>query len=280
MGNTVAVLGAGALGTAIAARLGRCGHDVRIWNHHTQRARDAARDADGVGASDTAGEAVAGADVVLTVLPTGDVVAEVMDDVLDDVTGVWVQTSTVGPQAAQQLADLARRYDVAYLDAPVSGSTQPAEQGELIWLVSGAPEVIERARPVLDSLGSTVQHVGTSGVEGSALKLAVNAWMTGATVLMGDVLDLCDALHVDHDTLRDALGAGPLAMPYALQKSQLMDDGAFDAGFAVRNALKDLHLAAESAPPSPLLREVAQRLQRTVDAGHGDDDVAAAGRTP
>ena len=75
-------------------------------------------------------------------------------------------------------------------------------------------------------------HVGT-GVEGSALKLAVNAWMTAATVAMSDVLALCDALGIDHATFVTALEAGPLAMPYELQKVRSMDAGAYNAGFAV-----------------------------------------------
>jgi 3-hydroxyisobutyrate dehydrogenase len=134
--------------------------------------------------------------------------------------------------------------------------------------------VVERARPVLDALGSSVLEVG-SGVEGSALKLAVNAWMASATVAMSDVLGLCDALGIAHDTLARALEAGALAMPYALQKMRLMDSGEFDPGFAVQLALKDVDLARESAPLGPLLAVVRQRLEQAVEAGHGDQDLAA-----
>jgi 3-hydroxyisobutyrate dehydrogenase len=127
---------------------------------------------------------------------------------------------------------------------------------------------------VLDALGSSVLHVGT-GVEGSSLKLAVNAWMTAATVAMSDVLALCDTLGIDHATFTRALAAGPLAMPYELQKVELMDAGAYTAGFAVQLALKDIDLAAQLAPPTPLLQVVHDRLARAVEAGHGSDDVAA-----
>jgi 3-hydroxyisobutyrate dehydrogenase len=119
-----------------------------------------------------------------------------------------------------------------------------------------------------------VLHVG-SGVQGSSLKLAVNAWMTAATVAMSDVLALCDALEIDHATFVEALEAGPLAMPYELQKVRAMDAGAYTAGFAVQLALKDIDLAAGLAEPSPMLRIVRDRLERAVTAGHGDDDLAA-----
>ncbi len=271
-----AVLGAGALGGAMAARLGETGHEVRLWNRTAERARVVAAQARGVTAVGGVTEAVSGASVVITVLRDGGAVAEVMADAMAGVDegAVWIQASTVGPRSARTLADLARDHGVVFLDAPVSGSTTPAREGKLVWLVAGEDAAVSRARPVLDALGSQVLHVGM-GVEGSALKLAVNAWMTAATVAMSDVLALCDALGIDHGTFVRALEAGPLAMPYELQKVSSMDAGAYTAGFAVALALKDIDLAAELAAPSPLLQAVHDRLERAVAAGHGADDLAA-----
>ncbi len=271
-----AVLGAGALGAAMAARLGETGHEVRLWNRTEERALAAASQARGVSAVGAAIEAVSGASFVITVLRDGDAVAEVMADAITgvDESAVWIQASTVGPRSARALADLARDHGVAYLDAPVSGSTTPAREGRLVWLVAGEDAALDRARAVLNALGSSVLHVGTA-VEGSSLKLAVNAWMTAATVAMSDVLALCDALAIDHATFVTALEAGPLAMPYELQKVRSMDSGTYTAGFAVQLALKDIDLAAELAAPSPLLQIVHDRLARAVAAGHGSDDLAA-----
>ena len=271
-----AVLGAGALGAAMAARLGQMGQEVRLWNRTAERARVAAAQVRDVTAVAAAGEAVSGAGAVITVLRDGDAVAEVMADAIASVGegAVWIQASTVGPRSARALADLARAHGLAYLDAPVSGSTTPAREGKLVWLVAGDDAALSRARPWLEALGSSVLHVGT-GVEGSALKLAVNAWMTAATVAMSDVLALCDALGIDHAMFVTALEAGPLAMPYELQKVRSMDAGAYTAGFAVALALKDINLAAEVAAPSPLLGVVRDRLERAVAAGHGSDDLAA-----
>jgi 3-hydroxyisobutyrate dehydrogenase len=274
--QVVAVLGAGALGAAMAGRLGETGHEVRLWNRTPERARAAAEHAAGVTAVAAASGAIRGASAVLTVLRDGGAVAEVMSDAITavDEGTVWIQASTVGPVEARALGDLAGKHGVAYLDAPVSGSTTPAREGRLVWLVAGDDEALRRARAVLAALGSSVLHVGT-GIEGSALKLAINAWMTAATVAMSDVLALCDALGVNHATFVEALEAGPLAMPYELQKVSAMDAGAYTAGFAVELALKDVDLAAQQARPSPLLQVVRDRLQRAVDAGHGSDDLAA-----
>jgi len=260
----------------MATRLGETGYDVRLWNRTPGRARAAADQSTGVTAVDSLGEAVAGASTVITVLRDGDAVAQVMKEAITDLgrDTVWVQASTIGPGSARSLAELAAGHGVAFLDAPVSGSTAPARQGKLVWLVAGDEDALTRARPVLDALGSSVLHVGT-GVEGSSLKLVVNAWMTAATVAMSDTLALCDSLGIDHAIYAQALEAGPLAMPYALQKMRLMDERSYEPGFAVQLALKDVDLARDSGGLSPLLEVVRDRLGRTVAAGHGGDDLAA-----
>ncbi len=273
---TVTVLGAGALGAAMAARLGETGHQVRLWNRTADRARAAADGTAGVTAVEAVDEAVAGSTAVLTVLRDGDAVSGVMADALGamDDGAVWIQASTVGPEHARALADLARQHHVGYLDAPVSGSTVPARQGSLVWLVAGEESVLARVRAILESLGSTVLHVGT-GVEGSSVKLAVNAWLAASTVAISDVLALCDSLGIDHAILVDAIEAGPLAMPYALGKIRMMDAHSFEPGFAVRLALKDVDLSLATVSLTPLLQAVRDRLEQTVAAGHGDEDIAA-----
>jgi 3-hydroxyisobutyrate dehydrogenase len=260
----------------MASRLGETGHEVRLWNRTAEKARAVADQAPGVTAVDELGEAVSGAHVVITVLRDGDAVAQVMAAAIAelDESAVWVQASTVGPASARALADMAREHDVAYLDAPVSGSTAPARLGRLVWLVAGDDDVLVRVRPVLDALASAVLHVGT-GVEGSSLKLAINAWMVASTVAISDVLALCDALDIDHSTFVEAIEAGPLAMPYALQKARLMDERSFEPGFTVQLALKDLELAEASAGLSPLLEIVRDRLEHAATDGHGNDDLAA-----
>jgi 3-hydroxyisobutyrate dehydrogenase len=273
---TVAILGAGALGTAIAARLSDTGHQVRVWNRTPARAQAAAADSDDIVAMDTVSDAVRDASVVFTVLRDGAAVAEVMNAAIDALSpsAVWVQASTVGPDSAQALRELADAHAVAYLDAPVSGSTGPARAGRLVWLVSGAPAAFELAEPTLRQLGSKVEHLGP-GVEGSAVKVAVNAWMTATTVAMSDTLALCDALGVDHQVFTKVLSDGPLAMPYALQKAQAMDDHAYAAGFSIQLARKDLALADAVTPPTPMRRCVEQRLEQAIQDGHGHDDLAA-----
>lgn len=279
--TTVAVLGAGALGSAMAARLGQDGFKVRLWNRTAAKAEEAAAAAVGVEAAGTVAAAVADAAVVLTVLRDGHVVRDVAVELLPAMAegSVWVQASTVGTEAAHRLRELADDHGVAFLDAPVSGSTPQAQQGALVWLVAGEESVLTQVRPVLDCLGSAVQHVGAAS-EGSALKLAINTWLASSAVGIANVLGVCDALGVPHATLVDALKAGSLSMPYAFAKIAAADAGEYPAGFPLELALKDVDLTiADAKATGPFVQALRDRLQAGVDAGHGREDVAAVYET-
>lgn len=271
----VTILGSGNMGSAMAARLVDTGHQVTIWDRtadHAQRLADI-----GVTVESQVQSAVSTASVVITMVTNGAAVHAIAEQMLPAMRpdAVWVQASTVGAQWADRLRALADAHDRTMLDAPVSGSTGPARNGTLSWLVAGPNSAVDAARPVLDALGIRVLVVG-SEQEASRLKLIVNTWMTAATVAMADVLAACDRLGIPRSALLEVISTGPLAMPYALEKAQLMTDGDYRAGFPVELALKDLRLAkqAEGSQP-PLVEAVEHRLQHAVDAGHGRDDVAA-----
>jgi 3-hydroxyisobutyrate dehydrogenase len=273
----VTIIGAGHMGSAMAARLADTGHDVTLWDRTPDR-RDHLADAGVTVVADLA-SAVADASVVITMVTNGTAVNAVAGQMLDATPdhAVWVQASTVGAEWADRLRALADRHHRQMLDAPVSGSTQPAREGKLSWLVAGPSSAVDVARPVLDALGERVLHVG-AGQEASRLKLVVNTWMTAATVAMADALVASDRLGIPRSALLEVMAGGPLAMPYAIQKAKMMTDGNYTAGFPVELALKDIRLteAAEGAQP-PLMRAVEERLVRAIDAGHARDDIAAVG---
>jgi 3-hydroxyisobutyrate dehydrogenase len=271
----VTILGAGNMGAAMAARLVDTGQQVTTWNRTADRAQHL-HDI-GVTVEPDLHSAVAGASVVITMVTNGDAVHTIAEQMLPAMrrNAVWVQASTVGAEWADRLRALANAHRHTMLDAPVSGSTGPARNGTLSWLVAGPNAAIDAARPVLDALGERVLVVGT-GQEASRLKLIVNTWMTAATVAMADVLAACDRLGIARSALLEVIGTGPLAMPYALQKAQLMTDGTYTAGFPVELALKDIRLTQQAERvQQPFVRAVEDRLQRAAEAGHARDDVAA-----
>lgn len=271
----VTILGAGGMGSAMARRLRDTGYEVTIWDRVPQS--DDHWKGSGVVIAPDAASAVSAASVVITMVTNGEAVQGIAEQMVDAMPpqAVWVQASTVGADWADRLRKFADAHQREMLDAPVSGSTQPAREGKLSWLVAGPTSAVEAARPVLEALGERVLVVG-AGQEASRLKLVVNGWMTAATVAMADALAACDRLGLPRTTLLNVLSGGPLGMPYALQKAQLMTDGNYTPGFPVELALKDIRLAAEAEGQQPPLEHaVEDRLLRAVEAGHARDDVAA-----
>jgi 3-hydroxyisobutyrate dehydrogenase len=263
------------MGSAMALRLLDTGHEVTVWNREPT-VLGPLDDAGAKIAGDIA-SAVAGAPVVVTMVTDGEAVRSVAQQMLPAMASdaVWVQASTVGAEWADRLRALAVEHHRVMLDAPVSGSTGPARNGTLTWLTAGPRDAVDAARPVLDSLGQRVLIVG-SRQEASRLKLIVNAWMTAATVAMADALKASDEFGVPRAALLDVLAGGPLGMPYALQKAQLMTTGDYRPGFPVQLALKDIRLIEQAQrQPAPIVRELDRRLTSAADAGHAFDDLAA-----
>jgi 3-hydroxyisobutyrate dehydrogenase len=270
----VTIFGTGHMGSAMAERLAETGHRVTVWNRDSAQAQ---RLSDVAEIALTMAEAVGDAPVVITMVTDGAAVRDVAEQMLPVMRhdAVWIQSSTVGAEWADRLRVLADAHDRIMLDAPVSGSTEPARQGTLSWLVAGPGAGVEAARPVLDALGQRTLVVGDQQ-EASRLKLVVNTWMTAATVAMADSLAACDRLGLSRASLLEVIGGGVLAMPYALSKARLMNAGTFAAGFPVELALKDVRLTEQAiGRQPPLIHAVEERLERAVTAGHGHDDVAA-----
>src|SRR5206468_8595526 len=125
--TAVAVLGTGTIGEPIARNLARAGFDVTVWNRTREKAEALAED--GATVCDAAAEAAQRAEIVLTVLADADATAETVEEIEFADGAVWVQVATVGVDGAERLAELAREKGVAFVDAPVLGTRQPAEEG-------------------------------------------------------------------------------------------------------------------------------------------------------
>jgi 3-hydroxyisobutyrate dehydrogenase len=277
--TTVAVLGTGIMGSGMARNLIGAGMDVTVWNRSPDRARPLV-DAGARMATDAA-EAVAGADVVVTMLFDVDAVAQVMEWALPAVApdAVWVQTSTVGLDGTDRLAELAGRHEVAFVDAPVLGTRGPAEQGTLTVLV-GAPEALREAvTPVFDAIGSRTIWVGEKPGDGHRLKLVANSWVASVVTGIAQAVALSEGLGLDPQQFFDAIAGGPLDSAYGKLKAKSMVANEFPASFAVSGVVKDLDLIAAAMRgadvSSRLMDAMAAAFRTTEAAGHGDDDMAA-----
>jgi 3-hydroxyisobutyrate dehydrogenase len=277
----VAVLGTGIMGSAMARNLASAGLRTTTWDRSS--AATAPLSDAGVLVAASPAEAVHDAQVVITMLPTADVVTSVIfDSGVAEVLpagAAWAQMGTIGlaetTGISSRLGEL--RPDVMFVDAPVSGSKGPAEAGQLLILASGPPAAAAAVQPVFSAIGRSTVWLGEAG-QGSRMKLAVNAYMSILIEGVAEALELAGQLGIDDSKLAEAIEGGPLDAPIADAKLHKMVRGDFAPEFPLEWALKDVDLAISSAGGDelPLLAALSRQWHVAVDAGHGREDVSAA----
>jgi len=278
---SVAVLGAGTMGSAMTRRLLEKRFKVEVWNRSSGPL--APLTAAGATAHTDAGEAVASAAVVLTILPTADAVTEVMvrGGALEDVRprATWAQMGTIGVEATERLtAEVARRRpDVTFVDAPVSGSREPALTGRLVILASGPEGAQAILEPVFAALGQRTVWLGSAG-QGSRMKLVLNTLLAFEIEAVAEVDALASRLDVPYADLVRTVAGGPLASAVEMTKLAKIESGDHSADFSLEWALKDLDLAldASGAETTPVVMAIAERWRGLVEQGYGRLDVSAA----
>jgi 3-hydroxyisobutyrate dehydrogenase len=276
----VAVLGTGIMGFPMARNIAAAGIEVSAWNRTIERAEPLREH--GVEVAGKVAEAVDGADLVITILSDADAVESVMTDgggleACGEKT-VWAQMSTVGLTATERFAALAGDAGVLFVDAPVLGTKQPAEQGKLTVLASGPEEAREACDPAFEAVGARTIWMPHPG-DGHRLKLVANSWVLALTEAVAEAMALADGLGVEKQHFLELIEGGPLDSAYAQIKGGMMIEGEFPTSFALELAAKDAGLvldAAEAAGTAlPLLEAVRNQMLRAVELGHGDEDMAA-----
>jgi 3-hydroxyisobutyrate dehydrogenase len=279
----VAVLGIGSMGHGMAASALRAGIPTIVWNRRMEATRDLAEL--GAQVAGTAAEAVRQAAIVVTMATDADAVLSIARDrgMLAALApgAIWAQMSTIGVAGIDRVAAMAgvERPDVMLLDAPVSGSKDPAERGQLTIFASGPGEARERVAPLFDALGQRTIWVGEAGA-GTRLKLVNNTWLAFATEAVAASVALGSRLGLETETVVDALGGGPLVSPWQAAKLQRIADGEFSAQFALALALKDVRLALQAAADGQFaaLACLADEWQEAVDQGLGGQDLTVVTR--
>jgi 3-hydroxyisobutyrate dehydrogenase len=279
----VAVLGIGAMGHGMAASALRAGLPTIVWDRRAEATRDLA----GLGAqvAATAADAARRAAIVVTMVTDADAVISIARDqgMLAALPpgAVWAQMSTIGVAGIDRVAAMARneRPDVILLDAPVSGSRDPAEHGQLTIFASGPAEARSRVAALFGALGERTIWVGQAG-SGTRLKLVNNTWLAFATEAVAASMALARRLGLETATVTDALGGGPLVSPWQEAKLRRVADGEYSAQFALSLALKDVRLAVQAAGDDrfAVLACLADEWQHAVDQGLGGEDLTVVTR--
>jgi 3-hydroxyisobutyrate dehydrogenase len=277
----IAFLGTGRMGGPMAANLASAGFPVRAWNRTSSHTATAT--AQGAAVAATPAEAVEGAAVVITMLADGPAT----DQVLSGTDGfartrapglIWAQMGTIGLEWTTRLARTAGENDIAYTDAPVSGSQGPAEAGDLVILASGPDEARDALTPAFYVLGRDTFWLGPAG-NGTRAKLVFNSWLADLTEATAENLAFAHRLGLDPAAVVDVLQSTPLGSPYAVQKARAMLAGDFAPAFALKHAIKDAELAVQAAQASgarlELTNALIPRWHTTADEGHAEEDLAA-----
>jgi len=276
--TTIGVVGLGGMGSRMARRLLRAGHEVVVWNRTPERAAPLVEE--GAMLVESPAEVARRADAVITMVADPAALWAVIEGPSGIAAGAGesvtlLEMSTVGRAAVSRLASLLPK-GAGLLDAPVLGSLSEAESGRLRIFVGGPKGLVSRWMPVLSALGDPM-HVGPLGA-GSAAKLVANTTLFGVLATLGEALSLAQGLGLAPDTTFDVLAMTPLAAQ-AERRRTAIQSGEYPQRFALSLGVKDLNLIAEAATASGVDLRVAAAarawLAEAEAAGWGDRDYSA-----
>lgn len=271
----IALLGTGLMGAPMARNLMAAGHHLTVWNRSPEKAQPLQND--GAVLATTPSEAIAGRDVVITMLSDGYATGAMLDD--GSVQSalkpgmLWLDMSSAKPEHARAQAAMLAERGVMHLDAPVSGGTLGAQNASLAIMAGGPEDTFAQAKPVLEVLGRPV-HVGPSGA-GQLAKLA-NQTIVAVTIgAVAEAMLLIEAGGADPAAVRTALKGGFADSVILQQHGTRMTEGNFEPGGLSKFQLKDLdNTLAEAAHLGltlPSTQAVRDRFATFVNAMDGAD---------
>jgi 3-hydroxyisobutyrate dehydrogenase-like beta-hydroxyacid dehydrogenase len=270
----VAVVGLGAMGGQIARRLLQSGHELVVWNRDATKATPLAEA--GASVAGSPAEATRAADAVITMVSDPNALRDVTEGVDGVIAGsssatTVIQMSTVGVEATARLA-ASLPEGTGLLDAPVLGSINEAESGNLMLFTGGGDELVRRWKPLLSDLGE-VLPVGPVGA-GSAAKLVANATLVGVIGVLGEALALGKHVGLPQNVVFDVLGTTALA-EQAKRRRPVVESGRFPPRFTLSLARKDADLILEADSDLRVLGAARAWLAEAEKAGHAREDYSA-----
>ena len=276
----VGFIGLGHMGLPMASRIAASEFPLIVWNRTPGRAAPLA--SAGPVLADSPRALAAACDIVITMLSDAGAAQAVLcgpDGVLSAARPgtVAVDMSTIGPDAAREIAARAASHGVAFLDAPVSGSVALAEQGALTVMAGGPREAFDRARPVLATLSKAQLYLGPQGA-GAAMKLAVNILIAATNQAIAEALALAERSGINPATAYDTFASSAVASPFiGYKRDAFLSPGTSPVSFTTALMSKDLALAlaALGAAPHPLTSAAKDFLDAACAAGYGDADFAS-----
>ncbi len=279
--NKIAWIGTGHMGLPMARNVIKAGYPVHVYNRTADKA--APLEQDGAVLSTTPGDAVAEADTIFIMLTKGDSVQAVLEGdqgILKNIRAgaCIVNMSTISPDEARTFADAVAQVGAVYVDAPVSGTVAPAEQGQLVILAGGDADTVARCQPYFDILGKHTIHFGDVGA-GSSAKLSINL-MLGVTMQgIAEALVVGEHAGLKREQLLEMIGQSAVATPMLNAKQNMLLHEQFPSAFMISLLSKDLGLLMDQARKSeidlPLSEAASRTFAEAAHNGKGEMDMAA-----
>lgn len=279
--QAVGFIGLGSMGAPMAWNLHKAGMALAVYNRSDARSQPFAEA--GVEVCSTPAALAARSDVIVIMVSDPAALHAVIDGPDGVLAGLRpsatvINMSTVSPDATAAVAAAVAAKGGRFVDAPVSGTVKPAQDGTLVILAAGEREHVDAVTPLFQAMGKGVVYCGAVG-QATHLKLVINLILAGMMELLGEGLTLAQGFGLQPERLLEALGAGPLAAPIFQMKGQAMLAGEFAKQFPVDLMFKDLNLVLQAAgdvqvalPATAAVREVFGAARAL---GHGDHDMAA-----
>lgn len=270
-------IGLGKMGSPMSQRLIKAGHAVTVFNRTKAKAAQFIQQ--GIATVSSPAELTDQTDVVFLMVSDDAAIREIFtgkDGLLSEtVKGkVFVNMSTVSPTVSKEMYALCKEKGADYIDAPVSGSVKPAEDGTLVVIVGGDENVYEKVKPLLNELGRLSVYVGSCGM-GNATKLAVNTFLGIITQGLAEVTLFAQQQGIAKSDLLAIITNSAMASPFVKMKADAILQDNFHAAFALKHLAKDLRLAKDEGLDTPLGNTVYHSYQNAELKNLADEDIIA-----
>lgn len=267
----IGFIGLGNMGHPMAKNLEKAGFPLSVYNRSSEKAEDFKEKST---VYNQIPDLVQNNSIIFTMLTDDRAAKAVYEEILkSDISGkLFIDMSTISPQATAELNGAVRIKEASFIDAPVAGSTAPAAEGTLIIMAGGEEKDLQRAMPYLEKLGKAVKHLGENG-KGIAGKLSVNYFLSAIYQGLAETVLFADKLGIDRTSMLEIINESASGSGATRVKTPMLINNKYDPAFALDLMLKDILLAQNAGADFPLSKVLSETYQSAHNEGFGEDDV-------
>ncbi len=271
MKEKIGFIGLGNMGNPMARNLEKAGFPLSVYNRSKEKTDDFKEKSN---VSESVKDLVSDSDIVFTMLTNDEAVNDIYRQILDlDISRkLFIDMSTVSQEASRKISDALKIKEASFIDAPVAGSTKPAAEGTLIFMVGGEEKDVQRASPYLEKMGKQIRHLGKNG-KGLAAKLSVNYFISILYQGLAETILFSDQLGIERKDMLEIINESASGSGATKVKTPLLTENNYAPAFSLDLMLKDLLLAKNAGADFPLAHTLIETYQSAHNEGFGKDDV-------